>query len=556
MFKKTKTEKQLDLFSSSESYLRGKSRNYYNDSKAWHNIFRNQVYSRIDESLFRVLYSGGLGAPNASVRVMVSMMIIKEGMGWADGQLFEQCHFNLLVRSALGLFNMEDSIPSDSTYYEFRKKVVEYERSNGINLIEEAFSSVAKGQAMDFEVSGKQIRMDSKLMGSNIAWYSRFELVHESLRLFWKEQRDTFCKKLNKQTVNRLEELLAEDGGKITYRSTKSQLIPKLQELGNLIYFILRRRPQQTEVFNILSLVFEQQFKVVDKTVEIRPKEEIKSDSIQSPHDTDAHYRNKDGNQVKGYNLNVSESCNEEGLNLISYVEVNPVTASDCNLLQKGLQQSEDIFKEKAQNVYTDGAYHSPENQIFCKNNETNFIIPTIQGAKSRFDLILSENNELTVADAITGLIHIADSVKCRKEDKKRWRIKVEQKYYYFSTKEIDTCQLRKELEKIPKEILNIRNNVEATIFQLGYHYPNDKTRYRGLSRNKMWANFRCLWVNFVRIQNYLGQICQRTFNSSNLAVKMTFENLFLTSFLFFINFYHSLFKFSPNFQFCRLVKI
>ena len=104
MFKKTKTEKQLDLFSSSESYLRGKSRNYYNDSKAWHNIFRNQVYSRIDESLFRVLYSGGLGAPNASVRVMVSMMIIKEGMGWADGQLFEQCHFNLLVRSALGLF--------------------------------------------------------------------------------------------------------------------------------------------------------------------------------------------------------------------------------------------------------------------------------------------------------------------------------------------------------------------------------------------------------------------------------------------------------------------
>ena len=326
--------------------------------------------------------------------------------------------------------------------------------------------------------------------------------------------------------------------------------------MGILIYNILKRRPQETEVQKTLSMVFEQQFKVVDKTVEIRPKEEIKSDSIQSPHDTDAHYRNKDGNQVKGYNLNVSESCNEEGLNLISYVEVNPVTASDCNLLQKGLQQSEDIFKEKAQNVYTDGAYHSPENQIFCKNNETNFIIPTIQGAKSRFDLILSENNELTVTDAITGLIHIADSVKCRKEDKKRWRIKVEQKYYYFSTKEIDTCQLRKELEKIPKEILNIRNNVEATIFQLGYHYPNDKTRYRGLSRNKMWANFRCLWVNFVRIQNYLGQICQRTFNSSNLTLNTTFEKLFLTLYLLFNNFYHSFFKFSPKSSFCRFVKI
>lgn len=384
MFKKTSENSQLDMFTT-ENYLNGTSLKFYNDKGSWHNLFREQVYARVDEEIFGVLYSDGMGAPNASIRVLVSMMILKEGQGWSDAQLFEYCRFHSLIRSALGYFNMTDTIPAESTYYLFRKKVVEYERSNEINLIENAFASVTKGQAMDFEVSVKQIRMDSKLMGSNIAWYSRFELVHESLRLFWKEQRDTFCKKLNKQTVNRLEELLAEDGGKITYRSTKSQLIPKLQELGNLIYFILRRRPQQTEVFNTLSLVFVQQFKVVDKTVEIRPKEEIKSDSIQSPHDTDAHYRSKDGNQVKGYNLNVSESCNEEGLNLISYVEVNPVTASDCNLLQKGRQQSEDIFKEKAQNAYTDGAYHSPENQIFCKNNETNFIIPTIQGGKKPF---------------------------------------------------------------------------------------------------------------------------------------------------------------------------
>ncbi len=555
MFKKTSENSQLDIFTT-ESYLSGPSLKFYNDKGSWHNSFREQVYARIDEEAFSVLYSDGMGAPNASIRVLVTMMILKEGQGWSDAQLFEYCRFHSLIRSALGYFNMTDTIPAESTYYLFRKKVVEYERSNAINLIENAFASVTKGQAIDFEVSGKQIRMDSKLMGSNIAWYSRFELVHESLRLLWKEQNETLRKKLNKQTAKRLEAILAEDGGKITFRSTKSQLIPKFQELGILIYNILKRRPQETEVQKTLSTVFEQQFKVVDKAVEIRPKEEIKSDSIQSPHDTDAHYRNKDGNQVKGYNLNVSESCNGEGLNLISYVEVNPVTASDCNLLQKGLKQSEDVFNEKAQNVYTDGAYHSPENQIFCKNNETNFIIPTIQGAKSRFDLILSENEELTVMDAITGLIHIADSVKCRKENKKRWRIKVEQKYYYFSTKEIDTCRLRKELEKIPKEILNIRNNVEATIFQLGYHYPNDKTRYRGLSRNKMWANFRCFWVNFVRIQNYLGKLCQRTFNSSILTLNTTFEMLFLTIYFLNVNFYHSVFTSSQNSKFCRFVKI
>jgi len=46
---------------------------------------------------------------------------------------------------------------------------------------------------------------------------------------------------------------------------------------------------------------------------------------------------------------------------------------------------------------------------------------------------------------------------------------------------------------------------VEATIFQLGYHYSNDKSRYRGLIKHKMWANARCLWINFVRILNYVA---------------------------------------------------
>ena len=52
---------------------------------------------------------------------------------------------------------------------------------------------------------------------------------------------------------------------------------------------------------------------------------------------------------------------------------------------------------------------------------------------------------------------------------------------------------------------------VLATIFQLGYHYPNAKSRYRGEIKHQMWANIRCLWVNFVRILKYIKQLCQRT---------------------------------------------
>ena len=546
MFKKTNINSQLSIFSSAESNLKGTAKRFYNNVNSWHNVFRNQVYSRVDESIFSVLYSGGMGAPNASIRTMISMMIIKEGHGYSDDELFEDCHFNSLTRAALGLFNNDDTIPTKSTYYSFRKRVAEYDQSTGENLIETAFASITKGQAYDFKVSGKSIRMDSKLIGSNIAWYSRYEIVHESLRLFWKEQAEILKKDLDQESIEQLDSILIEKGNKVVYRSSNNEIKPKLQELGVIIYKLLQLPSlQQSNHQKTLSLVFEQQFKFEEEIIIARPKEEIKADSIQSPHDTDADYRDKDGNKKKGFSENVTESCGEK-LRLISNIETSSATTADCHLLENGVKKSEDIFGEKAEFVHTDGAYHSPENQKFCENNGTDLIIPKIQGAQSRYDLTLLENNELTVKDTETDEYHSVHKVK----DKEKWRIITENGYRYFTIKDIETCQLRKKLKQIPVELLNIRNNVEATIFQLGFHYPNDKTRYRGLSKHKMWANFRGLWINFVRIKNYLIDICQRSCFLSKIALNLFFEKLFWALNLLIINFYHYRLLCSPKRKF------
>jgi hypothetical protein len=50
-------------------------------------------------------------------------------------------------------------------------------------LFEKAFAQITKTQMIDFYVSGKKIRMDSKLLGSNIAWLSRYELI-DTLAIF------------------------------------------------------------------------------------------------------------------------------------------------------------------------------------------------------------------------------------------------------------------------------------------------------------------------------------------------------------------------------------
>jgi hypothetical protein len=147
------------------------------------------------------------------------------------------------------------------------------------------------------------------------------------------------------------------------------------------------------------------------------------------------------------------------------------------------------------------------DNQDYCQENSIDLIIGAIQGKPSRYDFTQDENGQVSVTDLTTNTSVEVRSVESRKEGTDRkWGFMTENnKYRYFTQKEIDTCLLRKQIAARPQTELNRRNNVEATIFQLGYHYPNNKSRYRGLIKHKMWANARCLWINFVRINNFIA---------------------------------------------------
>lgn len=344
MYRQSDESPQVNLFTSGGSLFSGKSLNLYQDPTAWHNQFRNQVTMQIDEELFKPLYSSGKGTPNPSIRVLISMMVLKEAEGMSDEKLFENCRFNMLIRSALGLINADDSIPTESTYYLFRKNVNEYTKEGNENLFDTVFASITKKQCLEFNVSGKRIRMDSKLLGSNIAWLSRYELVHETLRLFYRAVKNTG--EISGEIEEKLDELLKFKGNKVVYTSTSDELKTKLQELGELIYkiFPLFCSSKSTH-YTILERVFHEQFSIDEKKLVItRNKEEISAKSVQSPHDTDCHFRNKDGNKVKGYSFNATESCDDQGLNLIGDVNMKEVTASDVEFLPEGVEKVEKVF--------------------------------------------------------------------------------------------------------------------------------------------------------------------------------------------------------------------
>ena len=529
MFKKSAESIQQNLFTSGTSLLSGKSLYLYEDRLAWQNQFRNQVTMRINESLFSPLYCSNNGSPNAPIRVLVAMMILKEAQGLSDQKIYEESRFNMLTRSALGLLNADDPVPTESTYYLFRKKVNDYAKAGNGNLFEFIFTDTTKAQCTEFEVSGKRIRMDSKLLGSNIAWLSRYELIHETLRMFYKEVKETST--FDKATKEKLDKLLKMDGNKVVYICSSEEVKTRLQKLGELIYEILPMFPASVNPHYLtLQKVFNEQFKVDENKIVVgREKEEISAKSVQSPHDTDCNFRDNDGNKVKGYSINITESCDDgDGLNLIGNVDVRNVSTSDVDFFQDDINNSQEVFTEKPKAAHADGAYHSPDNQKFCKDNDIDLYLHAIQGAKGRYEFNFLENGELTTLDTKTNELVEVTKIT-RKNNIEKWRIKNERSYRYFTQKEIDTSLIRKRIAETPIETLQKRNNVEATVFQLGYHYPNAKSRYRGLIKHQMWANIRCLWVNFVRILNYIQQLCLKTGFFVTYLVKSLFNELYLT---------------------------
>lgn len=509
MLRKSADALQIDMFSSPSTLFSGKVQSNYEDEVAWHNVFRNKVTMRIDEGVFSPLYSSQSGRPNASIRVLVGMMILKEAEGLSDQKIFENCRYNMLYRSSLGLVNINDALPTESTYYLFRKKIVEYEKEKKVNLFSKVFEQITKEQCSEFEVSGQRVRMDSKLLSSNIKWMSRYELIHKTLDIHYRVIKNS--PQLDETTKAKLTEALKLEGEKVVYTQTSKEVKTRLVELGALISKVLELTSYcELESYKTLYRVFTEQYTVgEDKIVVAKQKEEITAQSVQSPHDTDCTYRNKGGNdgqkkqQVKGYSANITETCDDDKLNLITQVNVQPANTSDVDFLQTDIKKTQEIIGDKIKRIHADGAYHSTENQDFCTENEIELYVHAIQGSKGRYEFEMSEDENLIIYDTQTQQI-IENTQVTSKDGSIKWRIKTGNTYRYITKKAVDTYQLRKKIEQVPKEEYQRRNNVEATIFQLGYHYRNAKSKYRGLARHQMWANMRSLWVNFVRILKFI----------------------------------------------------
>lgn len=523
MFRRSNNTYQGDLFKGISSQLSNKKQKLYDSTNSWHNVFCDEVVSKINELPYSTLYCKDNGRPNAPVRILIGMMILKEGNGWSDEQLFTECRFNLLVMRALGLQNIDDDIPSESTYYEFKKLLGSYHEAHDHDLLKDTFHSITKQQVISHGVSGEKIRLDSKLINSNIAKSNRLHMIVEAVRIYIREMNlDNLQDVLDVDSYELLKNLQQKSASNITYPLNPLEKKEMLVKMGGIIRILLNI---SMGTGSLMERIYKDQYEEIEEEEEnngddnlekekvVVPKKpkEIGSSSVQSVHDPEAAYRTKgegaSKQTVSGYHSNITESCApKDELNLILDISVVAANVCENEFLIETVDECQELIKEAHQGseeieeVITDGGYDSIENRSeMLKEERPIWSIAKMKGGRRIYQMVYNETGELEVYDCKSG-------EQCKVHFSER-----AQKYViqlgggnkrYMSKEGVTNYIKRQEVEaQVNKESYNLRASVESTIHQVFHRLKkNNKIVYRGLIKCQWYVLSRAFWVNMVRI--------------------------------------------------------
>ena len=101
----------------------------------WYATFRNHVTKQIEDYDFEELTEEGVRSL-LPMKTLAAMIIMKEGFGWGDAELINECKNDLRVRHALNINDLSD-VPPATALSKFRTLLEEFTNRTGIDLMTE-----------------------------------------------------------------------------------------------------------------------------------------------------------------------------------------------------------------------------------------------------------------------------------------------------------------------------------------------------------------------------------------------------------------------------------
>jgi len=273
-----------------------------------------------------VLYSEKLSSPNCPVNCLVSALFLLHRYNWNYKELMNQIEFNLEIRVALGLKNLDDLPFCERTMFNFKKRLAKHNQSTGENLLEKVFDRLTAQQLKELKVKTSIQRADSVLLNTNISNYSRLSLLVEILG-----RVHTILSESDQQLHLVLFSPYVKGGEKYVYEIKGEQKQTHYESLAKTyysVYNLLHTSYGSHPVFQMFERTYKEHFKEAscqDKVADnfpliIRPKEELNGSTISSPDDTQATCRNKRGEAHIGFAAFGAETCHPDNAKILADV--------------------------------------------------------------------------------------------------------------------------------------------------------------------------------------------------------------------------------------------
>jgi hypothetical protein len=530
MFRKNKCSQQPMLISNvnelptrSQKILKG----------SWAATFREEVFLRICEERFAVLYADCPSRPNVPVNVLMGLEILKGGFGWSDEELYGHFLFDLQVRYALGCDNFGQGDFDLRTLYYFRQALSRYALKTGIDLVALTFSDITDQQIKRFELKTGIQRMDSTDIASNIADLSRLELlitvVQRLYRLLSAEDQvryqPTFAP------------YIKEGAGQYTYRiKGKAAVWEHIQQVGVVLDRLLQQLRSdygQEALYATAQRFFDENFKLVQAQVQAKRNDEIQAGCLQSVDDLEASYRVKNNRAFKGYVANLSETADPGNpVQLLTQVSVAPNRTSDQDLLKADIPAIQS--RMELHQLANDGQYLGPQADQVLRDAQVEQLASALTGKLEQHaegelivaDFVLQLDQQGHVSQAIcpTGYpasLHPSHSARsCRldfplavcstcsfhlqQQCPARRNVKKTRFFLTITQKQAAAAQRLRHFRQTKAEARALRTAIEATVFQLTHAMPNDKVPVRGRFRVTNVVLCSALALNARRIDRYL----------------------------------------------------
>lgn len=528
MYKKNKRSQQ-PLLLSDVNHLPARTLQYLKDS--WAETFRREVFLRIPEDRFAILYAPDPSRPNVPVNVLIGLEVLKEGFGWSDEEMYGHFLLDLQVRYALGSDNFGEGDFDLRTVYYFRHRLSEHALNTGENLLKMVFEHITDEQIKKINLNTKVQRMDSTQILSNIADLSRLELLVEVMQRLYR----ILSEEDKARYADNFQPYIKEGAGQYTYRiKGKEAVWQHIEQVGIVLREMLQelKAYQSEPVYQTAWRFFEENYKLVEQQVTAKANTEIKPGCLQSLDDLEASYRKKGNRSYKGYVANFSETCHEENpLQLITQVQVEPNRVSDNELLKQelpGLKQRTGL-----DSLVTDGGYTGPKVDEILRNERVAQITTGLIGAlpihphgmlaMSDFDMRLDQEGELVQAVCPAGQIaticprksgksylltfQVDHCQSCHFHQENRCPAKKYHRQPYFGfnlpkDRAISSHRIH-QFQACKEKARNLRPAIEATVFQVKHALNHGKVRVRGLFRTAAVITCSAIATNLRRIHRY-----------------------------------------------------